>query len=64
MLVPMLISLSSSFLVAIPLAHGLARGAGLGPTGVWIALLASSVVTTSLTGMWLATGRWARRAPR
>jgi Na+-driven multidrug efflux pump len=64
MLVPMLISLSSSFLVAIPLAHGLARGAGLGPTGIWIAFLASSVVTTTATGMWLATGRWTRRASR
>jgi putative MATE family efflux protein len=58
--VPMLISLSGAFLVALPLAFGLTRGAGLGPTGVWIAALANSAFTTAASGAWLATGRWAR----
>ena len=60
--VPMTISLASAFLVAVPLAFLLTRGAGLGPTGVWIASLASSAFGTAALGAWLATGRWARRA--
>ena len=61
---PMLISLSSSLLVAIPLAFALTRWWALGPTGIWIAFLTSSVVSTVATGLWLATGRWTRRAAR
>jgi len=60
--VPMAISLAGAFLVAVPLALLLTRGAGLGPTGVWIASLASSAFGTAALGTWLATGRWARRA--
>ena len=60
--VPMAISLASSFLVAVPLALALTRGAGLGPSGVWIASLGSSALGTAAMGAWLATGRWARRA--
>jgi len=60
--VPMAISLASAFAVAVPLALLLTRGLGLGPTGVWIASLASSAFGTSALGAWLATGRWARRA--
>jgi len=40
----------------------LTRFAELGPTGVWIASLASSAIGTAAMGAWLATGRWARRA--
>jgi putative MATE family efflux protein len=60
--VPMAISLGSAFAIAVPLALMLTRVAGLGPTGVWIASLASSAVGTAAMGAWLATGRWARRA--
>jgi len=60
--VPMAISLTSAFAVSVPLALVLTRGFGLGPTGVWIASLASSVFGTLAMGAWLATGRWARRA--
>jgi putative MATE family efflux protein len=62
--VPMWISLASSFLVAVPLALLLTRAAGLGPGGVWIASLGSSALGTAGMGAWLATGRWARRTAR
>ncbi len=61
---PMLISLASSLLVAIPLAFALTGWGALGPTGIWIAFLTSSVFSTLATGVWLATGRWTRRAAR
>jgi putative MATE family efflux protein len=61
MLVPMLISLSTTFLVSIPLAFLLAQGLGLGRQGIWIAFLTSSGVGTLAIGLRLASGRWARR---
>jgi putative MATE family efflux protein len=57
---PMLISLGNTLLVTLPLSAYLARATSLGPSGIWIAFLASSVVSTLGTGLWLATGRWAR----
>ena len=61
-LVPMAISLGSTFLVAIPLGYYLARCTELGYTGIWIAFLATSVVSTVGIGWRLATGRWTQRA--
>ena len=61
-LVPMAISLGAALLVALPLAWALARHTSLGPTGIWTAQLASSVVVTTGTAIWMATGRWTRRA--
>jgi putative MATE family efflux protein len=60
--VPMLVSLGTTFFVTVPLAYALAFRAGLGPRGLWIAFLAGSVVITSVTGLYMATGRWTRRA--
>ena len=60
---PMLISLGTSFLFTIPVSAHLVRNTDLGATGIWIAFLASSVISTLATGLWLATGRWARRTP-
>jgi len=60
--VPMAISLGTAFLVTLPLAWILARHTDLAETGIWIAQLASSFVLTVGTGIWVATGRWARRA--
>jgi putative MATE family efflux protein len=59
---PMLISLGTTFLVTVPLAYVLAFVLDFGPTGLWIAFLVSSVVVTVATGLWMATGRWTRRA--
>jgi len=60
--VPMLVSLGTTFIVTVPLAYALAFRAGLGPTGLWIAFLSGNVVITSVTGLYMATGRWTRRA--
>jgi Na+-driven multidrug efflux pump len=60
--VPMLVSLGTTFFVTVPLAYTLAFRAGLGPTGLWIAFLTGSVILTSVTGLYMATGRWTRRA--
>jgi putative MATE family efflux protein len=57
--VSMLLSLGSSLLVTLPLGLALARSHG--PTGVFTAGLVGSVVVTTLTGLWVATGRWTRR---
>jgi len=61
MVVPMAISLAGTFLLAIPLAHGLAHHTDLGPRGIWTAFLSSTVFATLATGAWVATGRWTRR---
>ena len=60
--VPMAITLVNSLLVTIPLGFFLARQTELGPSGIWIAQLVSSGIATTATGIWLATGRWTRRA--
>ena len=62
MLVPMVISLGST-LFAIPLAIALSLYTDLGRQGLWIAFLATSWLSTLGTGLRVATGRWARRAP-
>jgi putative MATE family efflux protein len=61
-LVPMAITLTNSLLVAIPLGIFLVRATSLGPSGIWIAQLVSAIVATTATGIWLASGRWTRRA--
>ena len=62
-LVPMAITLASFLLVGIPLAWFLATRTSLGPTGIWIAQLASTVFSTTGTGLRLVTGRFGRPAP-
>lgn len=61
-LAPMAISLGSTLFVAIPLAWALSRHTGLGASGIWTAQVASSLLMTTGTALWLATGRWTRRA--
>jgi putative MATE family efflux protein len=60
-LVPMAISLGSTFLITLPLAWGLVRFTSLGATGIWRAQLVGSILLTLGTGAWVATGRWTRR---
>jgi putative MATE family efflux protein len=62
MVVPMAISLAGTFLLAIPLAYGLALHTDLGYRGIWIAFLTSTIGVTLATGSWVATGRWTKRA--
>jgi Na+-driven multidrug efflux pump len=59
---PMVVSLGTTFGITIPLSTLLA--ARMGPTGIWTAFLLSSAISTLGTGLWLATGRWTRRARR
>jgi putative MATE family efflux protein len=61
MVVPMLISLGTAFVVTVPLAFLLAFHWKMGPTGLWIAFLTSNAVLTTATALWMATGRWTRR---
>lgn len=58
--VPMLLSLGNSLLVTVPL--GLWLSSQHGVTGIFAATFAGAVTVTLLTGAWLATGRWTRRA--
>jgi Na+-driven multidrug efflux pump len=60
--VPMAISLGAALLVALPLAWALSSHTSLGPTGIWIGQLASTTAVTAGTAIWMATGRWTRRA--
>jgi len=60
-LVPMMISLGTTFFVTLPLAWYMVRHTSLGPTGIWQAQLVGSIVLTLGTGTWVATGRWTRR---
>ena len=62
MLIPMLISVGSTFLVSLPLAYVLTQFTDLGRQGLWIAILVSTAVTTLGTGARIASGRWTRRA--
>jgi putative MATE family efflux protein len=61
-LVPMALSLGSTFVVALPLGYLLALQGGMGPTGIWTAQLVSSFLLTAGSVSWLLTGRWTRRA--
>lgn len=60
MFVPMLISVGTAVLVSIPLAFLLSRTV-LGRQGLWIAFLASTVLTTTGTTWRVASGRWTDR---
>jgi Na+-driven multidrug efflux pump len=61
-MIPMAISLGTTFLVTLPLAWLLVRTTSLGPTGIWRAQLVGSLLLTLGTATWVATGRWTRRA--
>jgi putative MATE family efflux protein len=61
--VPMLLALGNTFLLTLPLGYYLSQHTGLAETGLWIAGPVSAFVGTASLALWLATGRWARRAP-
>jgi Na+-driven multidrug efflux pump len=61
-LVPMAISLGSTFLVNLPAAWFLSTHTDLGPAGIWAGGLLGGIVTLTATLAWVATGRWTRRA--
>jgi Na+-driven multidrug efflux pump len=59
-MVPMLISIANALLLTLPLGVFLSHTRGMGPDGLFIAQFASAIVGTSITGAWVATGRWTR----
>lgn len=63
-LVPMAISLGSTFLVNLPAAWFLSTYTDLGSTGIWAGGLLGGIVNLLVTVGWVATGRWARRVQR
>jgi Na+-driven multidrug efflux pump len=56
----MLLSFANAALITLPLGFWLAEGQSLGPAGVFIASLVSSITGTALMGVWLWSGRWTR----
>ena len=61
-IVPMAITLCTTFLVTLPLAWYLVHNTSLGATGIWRAQLVGSFLLTSGTAAWVVSGRWTRRA--
>jgi putative MATE family efflux protein len=60
MATPMVASIASALLVAVPVAWILTTQTDLGPRALWIANLAFTATNTALATGWLALGRWAR----
>lgn len=60
--VPMLGSIFSSVCVSLPTGLLLSGPLGWSYTGIFAATVAGSTVNTLVTGGWLASGRWTRRA--
>ena len=58
-----LLALGNTFLLTLPLGYYLSQHTGLAETGLWISGPVSAFVGTASLALWLATGRWARRAP-
>ena len=59
-IVPMAISLGSTFLVNLPAAYALSRWTDMGPAGIWCGGLFGGIATLIATASWAATGRWTR----
>jgi Na+-driven multidrug efflux pump len=57
----MLISIGGSLLFTLPLGMLLSGPRfDLGPDGLFIAQFCGAVVSTTVTGAWVATGNWTR----
>ncbi len=56
--VPMLISVAGSLGFTLPLGWLLSSHLEMGPDGLFMASFFGSVVSTTATGAWVATGRW------
>ncbi len=61
-LVTMVFSLFSLWVVRVPLAWFLSQHTRLGMTGIWIAMAAGFVVTSVISYLYYASGRWKKTA--
>jgi putative MATE family efflux protein len=63
---PMLISIATASLLAVPLGYFLVTHTDAGASGMWIANFVYAAVNCAITVAWLLAGRWTRRhaAPR
>ncbi|MBN2379031.1 MATE family efflux transporter [candidate division WOR-3 bacterium] len=57
---PAIASVAGNWILKLPLAYVLSQVAGLGPNGVWVAIGASIIVETLVTGIFYASRRWLR----
>jgi Na+-driven multidrug efflux pump len=57
----MVINLLTLWVLEIPLALGLARGLGMGITGVWWGRFLASLSNGVLFALWFLRGRWKQR---
>ncbi|MCP4517530.1 MAG: hypothetical protein GY824_20175 [Delftia sp.] len=55
---PMLVNITASWLVLIPLAYLLPRLTGLEADGIWLALTLGWIVQAALMGLRFRQGRW------
>jgi len=56
--VPMVMSLLNSLVLALPLGFYLSMSRGMGPDGLFIANFVATATATVSMGVWVATGRW------
>lgn len=54
----MFLNMGRLWAIRVPLAALLALGLSMGPTGIWLAMLASNLVTATLGFIILSKGRW------
>jgi Na+-driven multidrug efflux pump len=57
---PMIITLCSHWVFRLPIAWFLALKLGFGPTGVWLAMASSAMVSASLTTFWFNSKKWVK----
>jgi putative MATE family efflux protein len=59
-LVPALITLATNWVIRLPLAWYFAIYRGMGPSGAWIAMSASTVLSGLTMAAWFTHGKWRR----
>jgi Na+-driven multidrug efflux pump len=57
---PAMAAVAANWIVKLPLAYVLSQIAGMGSTGVWLAIGASVVVEAAINGAYFASGGWRR----
>jgi Na+-driven multidrug efflux pump len=63
-IIPMLLTLISLWAVRVPLAWYLSQNTPLKVRGIWIAMAAGFLVTSTIGYLYYLTGRWKKAASR